>query len=259
MISSIKSILATCLFLLATTLINAQVGIGTASPNASARLQVDANSSTNAKGFLPPRVTLTERVGITTPAAGLMVYQTDGTAGLYFYNGSAWIYIMNSTSSTLAVNNGGTGSTNLDGVLIGNGTNAVTAIAPGASGNLLISNGSSWTSQASNTLSTSNNYSLSNEITTNTNINTLYDYYLVNTSAAPITITLPDISSLSASGYKAKLTIVDIGGEAINNNIIILSSGGNIIAGGNAIIINSNYSRVTLLAVHGAVDKWFVL
>jgi hypothetical protein len=51
-------------------------------------------------------------------------------------------------SGTLPVANGGTGAATLaaNNVLIGNGTSAVTAVAPGTSGNVLVSNGTSWTS-----------------------------------------------------------------------------------------------------------------
>lgn len=65
----------------------AQVGVGTSSPDASAALEV----SSTTKGFLPPRMTATQRAAIAMPATGMMVYQTDGTAGLYVYSGSAWI------------------------------------------------------------------------------------------------------------------------------------------------------------------------
>ncbi len=51
----------------------AQVGIGTYSPDASSVLDV---SSTN-KGLLLPRMTTVERDAITSPAEGLMVYNTD--------------------------------------------------------------------------------------------------------------------------------------------------------------------------------------
>jgi len=71
------------------------------------------------------------------------------------------------TSNPISVSQGGTGATTLTGVLTGNGTSAVTAstltqhgvvvagasntlstVAPGASGNLLTSNGTDWTSAA---------------------------------------------------------------------------------------------------------------
>jgi len=65
---------------------SAQVGVGTTTPDASA--QLDITSST--LGFLPPRMTQAQRVAIASPAAGLLVYQTDGSPGLYNYDGSAW-------------------------------------------------------------------------------------------------------------------------------------------------------------------------
>lgn len=51
-------------------------------------------------------------------------------------------------SGTLSVANGGTGATTLtaNNVLIGAGTSAVTSVAPGTSGNVLTSNGTTWTS-----------------------------------------------------------------------------------------------------------------
>ena len=106
---------AVLLFIGAHSFALGQVGIGTTSPDASARLQIDASASSNAKGFLPPRVTASERSAIATPAAGLMVYQTDGTKGLYYYDGSAWIYVINATDGTLPVANGGTGTTTATG------------------------------------------------------------------------------------------------------------------------------------------------
>jgi hypothetical protein len=97
-------------FSIATSLI-AQTGIGTITPHASAKLDVTSTD----KGFLPPRMTSAQRINIPSPAAGLMIYQTDGTAGLYYYNGTAWIYIINSTTNVVSVVNGGTGTTTSTG------------------------------------------------------------------------------------------------------------------------------------------------
>lgn len=52
--------------------LNAQVGIGTTSPDASAVLDVESTS----KGFLPPRMTTAQRDAIASPANGLTVYNT---------------------------------------------------------------------------------------------------------------------------------------------------------------------------------------
>jgi hypothetical protein len=65
------------------------IGIGTVSPNTSAALEV--NSTT--KGFLLPTMTQTQRNAISTPATGLLIYQSDNTPGFYYYNGAAWTAI----------------------------------------------------------------------------------------------------------------------------------------------------------------------
>ena len=83
------------LFLLVSWTAFAQTGIGTSTPHASAKLEVNASN----KGFLPPRVSLTDiydQTTIPSPATGLFVY-CKGDAGLaagyYYWNGNAWATI----------------------------------------------------------------------------------------------------------------------------------------------------------------------
>lgn len=64
-------ILCVCFFLFCTQLI-AQVGVGTSAPDASAKLEV----SSTEKGFLVPRMTTTQRNLISSPANGLLLYNT---------------------------------------------------------------------------------------------------------------------------------------------------------------------------------------
>ena len=77
--------------------LNAQTGIGTTTPNASAKLEVYATN----KGFLPPRIALTgtlDAVTIASPATGLVIYNTvtAGTSpnnvlpGYYYWDGAKW-------------------------------------------------------------------------------------------------------------------------------------------------------------------------
>lgn len=61
------------------------VGIGTNRPNNSALL--DVNSTT--KGFLPPRMDSTRRNAISSPPAGLVIYNTSINA-FQCYNGTTW-------------------------------------------------------------------------------------------------------------------------------------------------------------------------
>ena len=59
----------------------------TSDPTADASAIVDFQSTT--KGFLPPKMTTTQRTGIVSPAAGLIVYDTT-TNKSYTYDGTAW-------------------------------------------------------------------------------------------------------------------------------------------------------------------------
>ena len=77
----------------------AQVGVGTTTPDASSALDITSTT----KGLLIPRMTETQRDAISSPATGLMIYQTDGTVGFYYYNGSSWAEVA-ATSKTYSVN-----------------------------------------------------------------------------------------------------------------------------------------------------------
>ena len=63
----------------------AEVGIGTVNPNTSAKLDVESTT----QGFLPPRMTTTQRNAIASPAIGLVIYNIT-TNCLNFYTGAAW-------------------------------------------------------------------------------------------------------------------------------------------------------------------------
>jgi hypothetical protein len=77
--------------------LHAQTGIGTTTPNASAKLDVYATN----KGFLPPRIALTGTLDVATiasPATGLVIFNTAtaGTSpnnvlpGYYYWDGAKW-------------------------------------------------------------------------------------------------------------------------------------------------------------------------
>ena len=56
----------------------------------SAKVAIDSTT----QGFLPPRMTNTQRLAISSPAIGLMVYCTDTTEGLYIYKSTGWTFII---------------------------------------------------------------------------------------------------------------------------------------------------------------------
>jgi trimeric autotransporter adhesin len=85
-----------------------------AMPNSSAMLDIQSTT----KGLLIPTMTLTQRNSISSPATGLLIFQTDNTPGFYFYTGSAWSLV----SSVGTVSGSGTNGY----ITFWNGSNSVT-------------------------------------------------------------------------------------------------------------------------------------
>jgi len=104
--------------LLGANLLAQNVGIGTNTPDASAKLDVvDAN-----RGVLIPRVALTATNAsgpVTSPATSLLVYNTatSGTApnnvwpGFYYWNGSSWVRLDTGNGDWKLLGNAGTNET----------------------------------------------------------------------------------------------------------------------------------------------------
>ncbi len=77
-------------FLGSISLLTAQnIGIGDAhfTPDGSSILEIRATD----KGLLIPRMTKTQRDGISNPAFGLVIFQTDDSPGIYFNSGTAFV------------------------------------------------------------------------------------------------------------------------------------------------------------------------
>lgn len=76
------------------------VAINTDGSTANSSSMLDIKSTT--KGVLIPRMTAAQKAAITTPATGLLVYQTDGTSGFYYNSGTpaspVWQYISTGTA-----------------------------------------------------------------------------------------------------------------------------------------------------------------
>jgi hypothetical protein len=75
-------------------------GIGTITPDSSSLLEMRSTS----KGVLIPRMALMQRTAIASPATGLLIYQTNGTPGFYYYNGTAWTAVSPASANTALSN-----------------------------------------------------------------------------------------------------------------------------------------------------------
>ena len=175
--------------------VNAQTGIGTPTPDASAKLDISSTS----KGFLVPRMTSTQKAAISSPANGLLVYQTDGVIGFYVNSGTS------ASPSWLRINTDWTKSGNDISFTTGNisTTGALTG------GNSSTSNISGF---AANVASISANYS----ITSADN-----GKVLQSTSATAISIAIP---TGLPTGFNC--TIVQMGAGQITFTGTYLNRGG---------------------------------
>ncbi len=83
----------------------AQVAINTSGsdPDGSAMLDVQSTS----QGLLIPRMSASDRDGISSPATGLTVYVTDDNS-FYYYDGTSWIQLQQAGKSWLLAGNAGT-------------------------------------------------------------------------------------------------------------------------------------------------------
>jgi hypothetical protein len=123
-----------------------QTGIGTTTPNASAKLEIAATD----KGLLIPRMTSTQKGNITSPANGLLIYQTDGVVGFYVNTGTSasptwtrinidWVRTGNDIAFTL-------GNVSTTGTLTGG--NSSTSSLSGFGANINTQSGTTYTIDA---------------------------------------------------------------------------------------------------------------
>jgi len=210
-----KLIILLLLAMSLTLTVNAQVGVGTASPNSSSMLDVTSTT----KDLLTPRMTATQRTAISSPATGLIVYQTDGIAGFYYYTGAAWVVLINGTDALPAVN--GSAVTNLNASNLASGTVPTARLGSGtASSATYLRGDGTWSTPATGGgtptfLTKSADYTISSSDAAN-------DLYIScsATNANPATFTLPLANSVSAGR-----TIYILGTGTSYPNINVKTSG----------------------------------
>ncbi|HEB62485.1 MAG TPA: hypothetical protein ENI82_04955, partial [Bacteroidetes bacterium] len=107
-----KVVLLIVIFIFSYLILDAQnVGIGTNSPDASAKLEILSKS----KGLLIPRMTKADKSDIASPATGLLIYQTNGVEGFYLFNGVDWVRLVDEENRVKKLNDLFDAKSDIDG------------------------------------------------------------------------------------------------------------------------------------------------
>jgi len=183
------------------------------------------------------QVALNNQLPLQTGNAGKFL-TTDGTnasfatipeqvypsAGIAVSTGTGW---GTSLSTPLGVSNGGTGAATLtaNNVLIGNGTSAVTSVAPSTSGNVLTSNGTSWTS-ATPTVSGSLNATATGSLSNGSTV-------MINTDGT-VSVVGPIITNVPSAGTAvtfngSSTSVISAAYDSVNQKVVVafVDSAGN--------------------------------
>jgi len=210
--------------------------------NSSGTASWAPNSSASLAGGVAGAIPYQSGVGVTG-------YTAAGTSGQILTSAGTgtptWI-------TTLPVANGGTGATTLtsNAVLLGNGTGAVQTVAPGTSGNILTSNGTTWTSVAAS----------SSGVTTLGNISATSNAKGATISGTTLTLTAADgtnggVVTTAAQTFAGTKSFADVNlSGALNGG----SSATSTIAGFNA-AISTVTSALTISSANAATYNGKVL
>jgi hypothetical protein len=210
-------------------------------------------------------------VSLTTAVTGVLPTANGGTNLSSFTSGGA-VYATSTsalTTGTLPVASGGTGLATLtaNNVLLGNGTSALQAVAPGTTGNVLTSNGTTWVSQAAApsgpTLTATASGTLANGTTVVVNANGTVSAVAGQNQqvGADAVFDSGNVSFISGTYDTTLQKVVVCYGDNSNSGFgtaIVGTVSGTTITFGTPVVFRSAYTESTTAAYHTAQQKILV-
>lgn len=189
----------------------------TLAPNTVSKVWIIENATTGSQS-----ITIAQGSGgsVTIANGTKAIVVTDGAgAGAAVTLANPTVSLATGVTGTLPVANGGTGATSLtaNNVILGNGTSAVQFVAPGTSGNVLTSNGTTWSSAVLPAGGLTYVVKTSNYTTQDK------EGVLADTSGGAFTVTLP---ATPATG--AQVVVADSGSNWGTNNLTVGRNGSTI-------------------------------
>ena len=166
-INAMLKYLPIILLVFTTNIVFSQVGIGTTTPDSSSMLDIESTD----KGILIPRMTEAQKISVSSPVSGLLIYQTDEEAGFYFYDGANWLRLVKNVSPSFS-------GVITSGAISATGTVSATAFVGDGSGLTNIGTSSSTFKDAySNVVVGSKLVSLTPSITIQSGNDDFFGYY----------------------------------------------------------------------------------
>lgn len=171
----------------------------TGAPDASAVLELVSGT----KGALLPRVAAT--TDVASPATGLIVYQTGGTAGYYYYTGTGWQQIATAAGAAITASNGLT-KTGQNVALGGSLSTPVTVLQAGNALSFTGGNVGVGTATPSATLETNGDFRVSNGTSAQTLGTGTAGNVTAGTAGLGQSFTLPTAGSITSIRLRSNMT-----------------------------------------------------
>jgi trimeric autotransporter adhesin len=113
-----KKIIFTLLLLPLFSIITKSQSVAINTDGSSANTSAILDVKSTEKGMLVPRMSKAQKLAITTPANGLLIYQnTPDSVGFYYYDGTNWIWLQNANAGWGIDGNNNINNTNFIGTI----------------------------------------------------------------------------------------------------------------------------------------------